>query len=55
MTNLDYDDARWYDPANGVFKSPDPIEFNGGDTTGSWGTTPRIIRIRAGSMTRGRP
>ena len=31
-SKLDYDDARWYDPANGVFKSPDPTEFNGGDT-----------------------
>ncbi len=31
-SKLDYDDARWYDPANGVFRASDPIEFNGGDT-----------------------
>ena len=29
-TGLDYDHARWYDVANGVFISQDPLEFGGG-------------------------
>jgi len=31
-TGLDFDRARWYDPASGRFISLDPIQFNSGDT-----------------------
>ena len=34
-TGLDYDDARWYDPVDGVFGSQDPLEFGGGQTNTS--------------------
>ena len=31
-TGLDYDHARWYDAADGVFASQDPLAFGGGQT-----------------------
>ena len=31
VTGLYYDNARWYDPANGVFISQDPLGFAAGD------------------------
>ena len=35
VTGLYYDNARWYDPANGVFICPDPLGFTVGDSNTS--------------------